>query len=62
MQFFWFFYTNTEGTSYGRKRTGGVYPYGHASQGAKPPQTKNLKNILMHNYFFFSLKVSNLSL
>ena len=29
MQFFWFFYIN--------KRTGGV--------GAKPPQTKNLKNI-----------------
>ena len=22
MQFFWFFYTNTEGTSYGRKRSG----------------------------------------
>ena len=41
MQFFWFFYTN--------KRTGGVYPKGHASQGAKPPQIKNLKYIFLIN-------------
>ncbi|WP_288684949.1 hypothetical protein [uncultured Brachyspira sp.] len=49
------FYTNTErylaaGTQSVGKRTG-VLPYGHASQGAKPPQTKNLK------IFFRNLKV-----
>ena len=46
MQFFWFFYTNTEGTSYGRKRTGGVYPTGTLRRGLVPTNIKN-KNFIV---------------
>ena len=47
MQFFWFFHTNTEGTSYGRKRTGGAYPKGTLRRGLVHANTKKLINFIV---------------